>query len=152
MNRSTPGLPVHHQHLELTSNSCPSSQWCHPAISSSVDPFSTCPQSLRASGSFPMGQLFASGGQSIGVSALTSVLSMNAQDWSPLGWIRIGFKINILTYNFHKYFLVLPQAGTLRYLDLTCLHYSKVEIKDCLRSLTFPFLVKSLNDYGQNKH
>ena len=68
------------------SNSCPSSQWCHPAISSSVVPFSYCPQSLPASGSFPMSQLFAWGGQSIGVSASTSVLPMNTQDWSPLGW------------------------------------------------------------------
>ena len=67
-------------------NSCPSSQWCHPAISSSVVPFSTCPQSLPASGSFPMSQLFAWDGQSIGVSALASVFPMNPQDWSPLGW------------------------------------------------------------------
>ena len=68
------------------SNSCPSSWWCHPAISSSVVPFSSCPQSISASGSFPMSQLFASGGQSIGVSASASVLPMNTQDWSPLGW------------------------------------------------------------------
>ena len=68
------------------SNSCPLSRWCHPAISSSVVPFSSCPQSLPASGSFPMSQLFASGGQNIGVSASTSVLPMNTQDWSPLGW------------------------------------------------------------------
>ena len=67
-------------------NSCPSSRWCHPAISSSVVPFSSCPQSLPASGSFPMSQLFAWGDQSIGVSASASVLSMNTQDWSPLGW------------------------------------------------------------------
>ena len=67
-------------------NPCPSSWWCHPAISSSVIPFSSCPQSLPASGSFPMSQLFASGGQSIGVSASASVLPMNTQDWSPLGW------------------------------------------------------------------
>ena len=67
-------------------NSCPLSQWCHPAISSSVVPFSSCPQSLPASGSFPISQLFAWGGQSIGVSASTSVLPMNTQDWSPLGW------------------------------------------------------------------
>ena len=67
-------------------NSYPSSRWCHPAISSSVIPFSSCPQSLPASGSFPMNQLFAWGGQSIGVSASTSVLPLNAQDWSPLGW------------------------------------------------------------------
>ena len=68
------------------SNSCPSSKRCHPAISSSVVPFSSCPQSLPALDSFPMSQLFASGGQSIGVSASTSVLPMNTQDWSPFGW------------------------------------------------------------------
>ena len=67
-------------------NSCPSSRWCHPAISSSVVPFSSCPQSLPALGSFPMSQLFAWGGQSIGVSASASVLPMNTQDWSPLEW------------------------------------------------------------------
>ena len=67
-------------------NSCASSRWCHPAISSSVIPFSSCPQSLPASESFPMSQLFASGSQSIGVSASVSVLPMNTQDWSPLGW------------------------------------------------------------------
>ena len=67
-------------------NSCPSSRWCHPTISSSVIPFSSCPQSLPASGSLPMSQLFAWGGQSIGVSASISVLPMNTQDWSPLGW------------------------------------------------------------------
>ena len=68
------------------SNPCPLSWWCHPAISSSVVPFSSCPQSFPASGSFPMSQLFMSGGQSIGVSASTSVLPMNTEDWSPLGW------------------------------------------------------------------
>ena len=67
-------------------NSCPLSQWCHTTISSSVIPFSSCPPSFPASGSFQMSQLFASGGQSIGVSASTSVLPMNTQDWSPLGW------------------------------------------------------------------
>ena len=67
-------------------NSCPTSRWCHPTISSSVVPFSSCPQSFPASGSFPVSQLCASGGQSIGVSASASVLPMNTQDWSPLGW------------------------------------------------------------------
>ena len=66
-------------------NPCPLSQWCHPTISSSVIPFS-CPQSFPASGSFRMSQVFISGGQNIGVSASTSVLPMNTQDWSPLGW------------------------------------------------------------------
>ena len=67
-------------------NSCPLSRWCHPAISSSVIPFSSCPQSLPASEFFPMSQLFAWGGQTIGVSALASVLPKNTQDWSPLEW------------------------------------------------------------------
>ena len=67
-------------------NSCPLSRWCHPAISSSIVPFSSCPQSLPASGSFLMSQLFAWGGQSTGVSASALVLPMNTQDWSPLGW------------------------------------------------------------------
>ena len=67
-------------------NPCPLSQWCHPAISSSIIPFSSCPQSFPALGSFQMSQLFAWGGQSIGVSASTSDLPMNIQGWSPLGW------------------------------------------------------------------
>ena len=74
---------------------CPLSRWCHPIISSSVVPFSSCPQSFPASGSFPMSQLFASGGQSIGVSPSTSVLPMNTQEWSPLewtGWISLQSK------------------------------------------------------------
>ena len=70
----------------IHSNPHPLSRWCHPTISSSVVPFSSCPQSFPASGSFPMSQLFASGGQSIGVSVLASVLPMNTQNWSPLGW------------------------------------------------------------------
>ena len=78
-------LPVHHQLPEFT-QTCPSSRWCHLAISSSVIPFSSCPQSFPASGSFHMSQLFASGGQSIGVSASTWVLPMNIQDWFPLWW------------------------------------------------------------------
>ena len=67
-------------------NPCPSSQWCHPAISSSVVPFSSCPQYSPASGSFPMSQLFTSSGQSIGASASASVLPVNTQGWLPLGW------------------------------------------------------------------
>ena len=68
------------------SNSCPLSWWCHPTISSSVLPFSSCLQSFPASGSFPVSQFFASGGQSIGVSASASVLPMSIQDWFLLGW------------------------------------------------------------------
>ena len=67
-------------------NSCASSRWCHPAVSSSVIPFSSCLQSFPASGSFPMSQHFAWGGQSTGFSAVASVFPMNTQDWSPLGW------------------------------------------------------------------
>ena len=76
-------------------NSCPSSRWCHPAILSSIVPFSSCPQSLPASESFPMSQLFAWGSQSTGVSALASFLPKNTQDWSPLewtGWISLQSK------------------------------------------------------------
>ena len=68
------------------SNSCLSSQWCHPTISSSVVPFPSCPKSFLASGSFQMSQFFTSGSQSIGVSASAPVLPMHIQDWSPLGW------------------------------------------------------------------
>ena len=77
------------------SNSCPSSRWCHSTISSSVVPFSSCLQSFSASGSFPMSEFLASGGQSVGVSALASVLPMNIQDWFPLeftGWISLQSK------------------------------------------------------------
>ena len=77
------------------SNPCPSNRWCHPAISSSVIPFSSCPQSLPASESFPVSQLFTWGGQSTGVLALASFLPRNTQDWSPLewtGWISLQSK------------------------------------------------------------
>ena len=89
------------------SNSCPSSQWCHPAISTSVVPFSPCPQSLPASESFPMSQLFTWGGPSIGVSALASFLPKNTQDWSPLewtGWISLQSKglLSLLQYHSSK--------------------------------------------------
>ena len=67
-------------------NPYPLSWWCHPTVSSSVVLYTSCPQSFQAEGSFQMSQLFASGGQNIGVSASTSVLPMNTQDWSPLGW------------------------------------------------------------------
>ena len=85
---SSPSPGVH-------SDSRPSSPWCHPAISSSIVSFSSCPQSLPASGSFPMSQLFAWGGQSTGVSALASFLPKKFQDWSPLewaGWISLQCK------------------------------------------------------------
>ena len=88
---STPWTAACQSSLSVTNsgahpNSCPLSQWCHPTISSSVIPFSSYLQSFPASGSFPMSQFFESGSQSIGVSASTSVLPMNIQDWFPLGW------------------------------------------------------------------
>ena len=93
MNRSTPGLPVHHQLPEFTQTHV--HRVSHPAISSSVVPFSSCPQSLPALESFPMSQLFAWGGQSTGVWALASFLPKNTQDWSPsewTGWISLQSK------------------------------------------------------------
>ena len=98
--------------------SCPLSQWCHLAISSSVVPFSSCPQSLPASGSFPMSQLFTWGGQHIGVSALASVLPKNTQDWSPLewnGWIFLQSKglpnvFSNTTVQKHQFFSTQPSS------------------------------------------
>ena len=88
---ATPWTAARQPSLSITNsqshpNLCPLSLWCHPTISSSVVPFSSCPQSFWASGSSPVSQLFTSGGQNTGVSASTSVLPMNTQDWSPLGW------------------------------------------------------------------
>jgi len=85
-NHSTPRPPCPSPTPGVHPNPCLSSRWCHPTISSSVVPFSSCLQSFPASRSFQMSQLFASVGQSIGVSISTSVLPINTQDWSPLGW------------------------------------------------------------------
>ena len=79
-------LPCPSPTLGVHSDSRPSSRWCHPAISYSIIPFSSCPQALPASGYFAVSQLFTWGGHSTGISALASVLPMNTQDWSPLGW------------------------------------------------------------------
>jgi len=100
------------------SNSCPLSQWCHPAISSSVVPFSSCPQSLSALESFPTGQLFTWSGQSTGVSALASFLPKNTQDQSPLewtGWISLQSKglsrvISNTTVQKHQFFGAQPSS------------------------------------------
>ena len=108
MNRSTPGLPVLSPTPAVHSDSRPSSQWCHPAISSSVIPFSSCPQSLPVSEYFPMSQLFAWGGQSTGVSALASSVPKKSQGWSPsewTGWISLQSKgLSSVTYfqNFYE--------------------------------------------------
>ena len=127
MNCSMPGLPVHHHLPEFTRTHHPSSWWCHPAISSFVIPFSSHPQSLPASESFPMSQLFAWGGQSTGVSALALYLPKNTQGWSPsewIGWISLQSKglsrvfsnttvqkqqfLFIDTLNWHKIIFVVP--------------------------------------------
>ena len=100
-------------------NPCPSSRWCHPTISSSVVPFSSCPQSFPALGSFLMSQLFAWGGQNIGVWASTSVLPMNTQDWSPLrwtGWISLqskGLSRVFSNTTFQKYQFFSAQLSSL---------------------------------------
>ena len=95
MNRSTARPPCPSPTPRAYSNSCPLSRWCYlPTISSSVVPFSSCPQSFPASGSFQMSQLFASDGQSIGASASASVLPVNIQDWFPLGWTSRGHLIS----------------------------------------------------------
>ena len=98
------------------SDPCPSSQWCHPAISSSVIPFSSCPQSLPASESLPMSQLFAWGGQSTGVSGLESFLPKKSQGWSPsewTGWISLQSKglsrvFSNTTVQMHQFFRAQP--------------------------------------------
>ena len=100
------------------SNSCPSSQWCHPAISSSVIPFSSCPQSLPASESFPMSQHFISGGQSTGVLALASFPPKKSHGWSPsewIGWISLQFKgfsrvFSNTTVQKHQFFGAQPSS------------------------------------------
>ena len=99
-------------------NPCPLSRWCHPAISSFVIPFFSCPQSFPASRSSQMSQVFVSGGQSIGVSASASILPMNTQDWSPLGWtgwISLQFKglsrvFSNTTVQKHQFFGAQPSS------------------------------------------
>ena len=109
------------------SNPCPSSRWCHPTISSSVVPFSSCPQSLLASESFSMSQLFAWGGQSIRVSTLASVLPKNTQDWSPLGWTGwISLQFKGLLRVFSNTTVQKHQSSALSFLHsptLTSIHY-----------------------------
>jgi len=101
------------------SNSCPLSQWCHPTISSSVVPFSSCLQSFPASESFQMSQLFTSGGQSIGVSASASVLLMNIQDWFPLG---SNFRLDLLAVQGTQESSPRPQFKSINSLVLSFLH------------------------------
>ena len=113
MDCSMPAFPVH---PEACSNSCPSSWWCHPTILSSVILFSSCPQSFPASGYFPVSRLFASGAQSIGVSASASFLPKKSQGWSPsewTGWISLQSKglsrvFSSTMIRKHKFFSAQP--------------------------------------------
>ena len=128
MNCSMPGLPVHHQLSDFTQKfrSHPSSQWCHPAISSSAVPFSSCPQSLLASESFPTGQLFAWVGQSIGVSASASVLPKKSQGWSLewTDWLSLQSKglsrvFSNTTVQNHQFFSTQPSSQSNSHIHIT---------------------------------
>ena len=128
------------------SNSSPSSQWYHPAILSSVIPFSSCPQSLPASGSFPMSQLFEWGGQSFGVSASASVLPLNIRDWSPLGWTGLESKglsrvFSSTTVQKHQFF------GA----QLSSQSYSHLCIEWCNDHRTVPLYQKLFSCYFCNQ-
>ena len=120
MDSSTSDLPVHHQLPGACSNACPLSRWCHPTISSSIVPFSSCLWSFPASGSFLMSWPFASGDQSIGASALASVLPMNIQGWFPLGmtgWISLLSKgLKSLLQHHSLGFSILKTLGRSRHL------------------------------------
>ena len=126
---SMPGFPVHHRPTppRAYSNSCPLSLWCHPTISSSVVPFSSCLQSFPASESFQMSQFFTSGGQSIGVSASESALSMNIQDWFPLGLTWTNFKKRISYLSCKQRFLCNVCRIFFFYLEQKIQTYAKVE-------------------------
>ena len=121
----TPGFPVFH-YLRVGSNSCPLSHWCHPTISSSVAPFSSCPLSFPASASFPVSQLFTSGGQNIGAPS-ASVLPMNIQGWFPLGLtglISLQSKglsrvFSYTTVGKHQFFGAQPSLRSTSHLYLT---------------------------------
>ena len=129
------------------SNSCPLSWWCHPAISSSVIPFSSCPQSFPASGCFQMSQLFASGGQSNGVSASISVLPKDTQNWSPLGWTGwislqskgLSVVFSNTTVQKHKFL-----SAQLKKKELKSLKKSRMMI---MRSREWGKLVKVVEEY-----
>ena len=103
MDYSTSGFPILHHLPSVCSNSCPLSQWCHPTISSSAVPFSSCPQSFPTFGSFPVSWFFTSGGQSISASASASTLPMNIQGWFPLEWAGL---ISLLSKGLSRYFLL----------------------------------------------
>ena len=118
-------LPCPSPTLGAYSNSCPSSWWCHPTISSSVIPFSSRLQSFPASGSFPVSQFVTSGGQSVGASASASVLPMNIQDWFPLGWTGLILQSKGLSRVFsnntvqkHRFFSAQPSLCSNSYIHI----------------------------------
>ena len=126
-------------------NPCPLSRWCFPTILSSVVSFSSCPQTFPASGSFQMSQLFASGGQSIGVSASTSVLPMSTQDWSPLGWtgwISLQSKGLSRVFSNHQHpldhqkskggFGIIKKAEIDVFMELSCFFDDPVDVGDLI--------------------
>ena len=140
-------LPCPSPSPRVCSNSYPLSRWCHPTISSSVVPFSSCLQSFPVSGSFLMSQLFTSGGQSIGVSASTSVLPMNTQDWSPLGWtgwISLQSKgpsrvFSNSTVQKHQFFSTQPSLWSNSHLYMTIRNHSFEYTDFCMQSNVFVF-------------
>ena len=144
-----PRLPCPSPTPRACSNSCPSIQWCHPTISSSVVPLSSHLQSFPASGYFPMSQFFTSGGQSIGVSASASVLPKNIQDWFPLGltdWISLQFKglsrvFSNTTNQKHQFFSVQPSLWSNSHMHTWLLENSSF-VHCLLRS--YPFYKPSL--------
>ena len=131
MDCNTPCFLVLHYLLEFNANLCPLSWWCHPTISFFVTPFSSCPQSFPASGSFPMNRFLASSGQSIGASVSASVLPMNIQGWFPLG-------LTIL--------ISLLSKGLLRVFSSTTVK----SISSSMLSLLYGPAFTSLHDYWKN--
>ena len=117
--------------LGVYSDSCPLRRWCHPTISSSVVPFSSCPESFPVSGSFPMSQFFTSGGQT-----LASVLPVNIQDWFNLGWTKGTFRLDLLAVQ-----------GTLKSL---LQHHSSFSINSLVLSFLYSPALTSLHDYWKN--
>ena len=136
-------LPCPSPSPEACSNSCPSSQWCRPTISSSVVPFSSCLQSFPASGT-SASRLFESGGQGIGASASASVLPMNIQDWFPLGWTRL---ISLLSKGLSRVFQHSSKASILRHLAFFIVQLSYPYMTVRLTKRTFVGKVMSLVFY-----
>ena len=133
MDCSTSGFPVHHQFSELAQTHVHWTWWCHPTISSSIIPFSSCLQSFSASGSFLMSQLFTSGGQNIGASASASVLPMNIQDWFPLGSTGLIFQSKGLSRVFSNTTVQKHQLFGAMILKLKSHNYEGVTLEEWLR-------------------